>query len=402
MLRDGRLSSSSEVASSRRLGPLDRVQCGRKEFYERIDSSGPPRNYASVASTSVKEPYIAPSRSSQKYISQSVSSAVCRAWRSSLAGLRHLTKPRVALLVVFALALCAPKLHSQADFLVDADLVVLHVTVTDDHGRLVRDLRKANFQIYEDGLPQKLTLFQHEDTPVAVGLVVDNSGSMRRKLADVIAAATAFARSSNPDDQMFVVNFNEHVSLGLTPGEAFVSDPDKLQAAMLQIHAKGETALYDAMATALNHIRESVLQRKVLIVLSDGGDNASTLGFPKLLAMVEQSDVMVYTVGLFDEYDLDRNPGVLKQLAKASGGEAFFPSEIPDVTNILQTVSRDIRNQYTIGYVPTNGKQDGTYRSVRVKLTGLHASRWTVRTREGYFAASPDSAASEPPKAKER
>ena len=337
------------------------------------------------------------------HISQSVSaagqeprSAVCSAWRLLLAG------PSCTLLVVFLLALCPAELHSQVDFLVDANLVVLPVTVTDNQGKLIGDLATGNFHIYEDGVPQNLTLFRHGDTPVAVGLVVDNSGSMRRKLADVIAAATAFAHSSNPDDQMFVVNFSEHVSLGLSAGKAFLSNPDELKAAMLQIHAKGETALYDAMATALNHIRKSALQRKILIVLSDGGDNASTLGFPKLLTMVEQSDVMVYTVGLFDEYDADRNPGVLKQLARVSGGEAFFPSEISDVTNILQTVSRDIRNQYTIGYVPTNGKRDGTYRNVRVKLTGLHASRWTVRTRAGYFAASPDSAASEPQKAKQQ
>ena len=189
--------------------------------------------------------------------------------------------------------------------------------------------------------------------------------------------------------------------MAFLPDEAFVSDPDELKAAMLQIHAKGETALYDAVATALEHIRESPLQKKVLIVLSDGGDNASTHRFPQVLAMVQQSDVIVYTVGLFDEYDTDRNPGVLKQLAKASGGEAFFPQEIPDVTNVLQAVSRDIRNQYTIGYVPTNGKRDGTYRNVRVKLTGPHADRWIVRTRTGYFAASPDSVVSESQKAKE-
>jgi len=327
---------------------------------------------------------------------------VCIRRRLLLAGLRLFTKPHGALLAVFASALCTPKLLSQADFLVDANLVVLHVTVTDNQGRPVRDLEKANFHIYEDGLPQNLTLFRHEDTPVAVGLVVDNSGSMRPKLRDIIAAATAFARSSNPEDQMFVVNFNEHVSLGLAPEDEFVSDPDKLKDAMLQIHAKGETALYDALATALNHIRKSVLHRKVLILLSDGGDNASTLGFPKLLTMVQQSDVIVYSVGLFDEYDTDRNPGVLKQLAKASGGEAFFPNEIPDVTNILQTVSQDIRNQYTIGYVPNNEKRDGAYRSVRVKLTGPHSTRWIVRTRAGYFATSPDSSASEPQKAKEQ
>ena len=309
---------------------------------------------------------------------------------------------RLALAAGFGLAFCAPMLCAQADFQVESDLVVLHVTVTDHHGRVVRDLPMSAFHIYEDGAPQGTMLFRYEDTPVSVGLVVDSSGSMRRKLPEVVAATTTFARSSNPEDQMFVVNFNEHVWLGLPSGEAFVSDPDELRAAMLQIRANGETALYDAVASALVHIRGSTLQRKVLIVLSDGGDNASKRRFPEILSLVQQSDVVVYTVGLFDEYDKDRNPGVLKQLARVSGGEAFFPKEIPDVTNVLQAASRDIRNQYTIGYVPTNGKQDGTYRNVRVKLTGAHADRWIVHTRTGYFAVPPDSALTGSQKAKER
>ena len=182
---------------------------------------------------------------------------------------------------VMVLAWCAPRLQAQADFQVDANLVVLHATVTNHQGRVVRDLPKDDFHVYEDGVPQTVTLFRHEDTPVAVGLVVDNSGSMRRKLPEVVAAASAFARSSNAEDQMFVVNFNERVSLGLPPDEAFVSDPDKLHAVMLQIYARGETALYDAVAAALVHIRESRLQKKVLIVLSDGGDNASVQKFPE-------------------------------------------------------------------------------------------------------------------------
>ena len=309
---------------------------------------------------------------------------------------------RVALATGFGLAFCTPNLCAQADFQAESDLAVLHVTVTDHQGRVVRDLPMSDFHIYEDGAPQGMMLFRYEDTPVAVGLVVDNSGSMLRKLPEVVAATAAFARSSNPEDQMFVVNFNERVWLGLPPGEAFVSDPDELNAAMLQIRANGQTALYDAVASALGHIRESPLPRRVLIVLSDGGDNASTRRFPEILSLVQKSNVVVYTVGLFDEYDKDRNPGVLRQLAKVSGGEAFFPKEVPDVTNVLQAASRDIRNQYTVGYVPTNGKRDGTYRNVRVKLTGTHADLWTVHTRTGYFAAPPDSAPTESQKAKER
>ena len=319
-----------------------------------------------------------------------------------LTELRRFAKHCGLLLIVPAVLACSVDLRAQPDFRVDSSLVVLHVAVTDRQGKFVRDLPASAFHVFEDGAPQNVTLFRHEDTPVAVGLVVDNSGSMRRKVPHVVAAASEFARSSNPDDQMFVVNFNENVSLGLPPDRAFVSTPDDLRAAMLQIHARGETALYDAVATALGHIRTSPLQKKVLIVLSDGGDNASKRQFRETLTLLQQSDVIAYTVGLFDEYDNDRNPGVLKQLAKASGGEAFFPMEIPDVTKVLQAVSRDIRNQYTIGYMPANEKQDGTYRNVRVTVTGPRAPRWIVRTRTGYFAGGPDSAASDSPKTRER
>ena len=299
--------------------------------------------------------------------------------------------------VALGLAVSAPELFAQADFRTDANLVVLHVTVTDRQGRFESHLPESAFQVYEDGVPQSLTLFQHEDAPVAVGLVVDNSGQHAAEASQRLSPPRrVFAESSNPEDQMFVVHFNENVSLGLAPGEAFVTGPTKLNAAMLRIQAMGQTALYDAIAMGLRHIRESRLQKKILIVVSDGGDNASKRRFAEVLALVQHSDVIVYTVGLFDEYDLDRNPGALEQLAKASGGEAFFPEEIPDVTNVLKAVSRDIRHQYTLGYVPMNGKWDRAYRSVHVNLTGAHADRWIVRTRMGYFATPPDSTALNP------
>ncbi len=276
---------------------------------------------------------------------------------------------------------------AQADFQVDVNLVVLYVTVQDHEGHFVSDLMQDAFQVTENGQRQRITLFSREDAPVAVGLVVDNSGSMRRKLTHVVAAASEFAHSTNPEDDMFIVNFNENVSLGLPAGEAFVSDPKKLSTALSEIHARGQTALNDAVITALQHVHQSPLQKKVLVVLSDGGDNASKSGFPQVLKLLQESEVIVYTVGLFDEYDKDRNPGVLKQMAKVSGGEAFFPDDISDVTEVLQSISRDIRNQYTIGYAPSNATPDGPFRSVSVKLTIPHANRYTVRTRTGYRAS---------------
>jgi Ca-activated chloride channel family protein len=307
--------------------------------------------------------------------------------------------PVVLAAAVWGFSCSAPALPAQADFQVDVNLVVLHVTVTDHAGRFIRDVPRSAFHVYEDGVPQQITLFKQEDAPVAVGLVVDNSGSMRRKLPDVVAAAASFARSSNPQDQMFVVNFNERVSLGLPPGEAFVSDPDELKAALLRIQADGRTALYDALAKGLEHIRASPIQKKVLIVLSDGGDNASRHTFPQILRLLQESNVIVYTVGLYDEYDEDRNPGVLRRLAKVSGGQAFFPKEIPATTSVLQAISSDIRNQYTIGYVPTTAKAAGTFHTVQVKVTAPHSNGWTVRTRTGYIATEPASTRSQTQKA---
>jgi Ca-activated chloride channel family protein len=293
--------------------------------------------------------------------------------------------------------ICAPLIEAQ--FQVDVNLVVLHVVVADHKGGFIRDLPESAFRVYEDGVLQKIKLFRNEDVPVAVGLVVDNSGSMQRKLPEVVAAALSFARSSNPEDQMFVVNFNEQVSMGLPSSEPFTSNPAELENVLQRIIARGQTALYDAVAAALVHVRESPLQKKVLIVVSDGGDNASNLRFPQLLTMVQQSEAIVYTIGIFDEYDRDRNPGVLKQLARISGGEAFFPQEAADTTDVLHAVSRDIRNQYTIGYVPSNEKRDGAFRSVRVKVIAPHAGRFTVRTRKGYLLSSPDTS-DEPAEAK--
>ena len=190
---------------------------------------------------------------------------------------------------------------------------------------MVGNLPQSAFQVFEDGAPQEIRLFRREDAPVAVGLVVDNSGSMQRKLPDVVAAAGEFAQSSNPQDQMFVIHFNEHVSPSLPHGSASTSDPQMLQAAMSTIHARGQTALYDAIAAGVAHVRQSPLQKKVLIVLSDGGDNASMRRFEDIIAMLQKSDVIVYTVGLFDEYDHDRNPASAETPGESFGRRKLFP-----------------------------------------------------------------------------
>jgi VWFA-related protein len=210
---------------------------------------------------------------------------------------------------------------------VDVDLVVLQATVRDHAGHTVMELQRDDFTVFEDGKPQHIRLFRHEDTPVTVGLVVDHSSSMREKLADVTAAAQAFVQSSNSADRMFVVNFNETAPLGLPIGMPFSDSAEELGKAIRGEPAAGMTALYDAIIVALNRLQESSHHKEVLIVISDGGDNTSKASLDRVLKLTEQSNAMIYTIGIFEPDDPDKNPGVLRRLAKESGGEAFFPTQ---------------------------------------------------------------------------
>ena len=265
-------------------------------------------------------------------------------------------------------------------------LVVLHATVQNHRGNLVAGLGQDDFQVYENGVLQQIKYFSHDDIPVTVGLVIDNSGSMGPKISEVVAAALAFARSSNPQDQMFVVNFNEHVRFALPDNTPFTDQTGQLQVALSHIKADGETALYDAIAAALEHLKSGNRDKKVLIVVSDGGDNASRHKLSQIMATARESDAIIYTLGLFDENDPDKNPHVLKRLARETGGEAFLPESLSEVVPICEQIARDIRNQYTIAYIPTDRKQDGTYRAIQVKAEAPRRGRLFVRTRTGYTA----------------
>jgi VWFA-related protein len=283
-----------------------------------------------------------------------------------------------------------PKKHPSDDFTisVNVDVVVLHATAQDKKGALVSGLSKDDFQIYEDGSLQPIKYFSHEDIPVTVGLVIDNSGSMGPKRGDVISAGLAFARSSNPLDQMFVLNFNEKVSFGLPEKVAFTDQVPQLEVALSKLRPDGETALYDALAVALDHLKQGTRDKKVLIVISDGGDNASKHKLTEIMAAAAKSNVILYTIGIFNEEDGDSNPGVLKQLAKDTGGEVFLPKSSKEIAPICERIARDIRNQYTLAYVPTNRNRDGTYRAIRVKAISSGRGHLSVRTRPGYFAPS--------------
>jgi Ca-activated chloride channel family protein len=274
---------------------------------------------------------------------------------------------------------------------VDVDMVVLRATAQDRKNVLVSGLAKDNFQVYEDGALQQIKHFSHEDIPVTVGLVIDNSGSMRPKRADVVAAALAFARSSNPRDEIFVVNFNEKVSFGLPDNIAFTDQVGQLEVALARVVPSGETALYDAVGISLQHLKKGTRDKKVLIVISDGGDNASRHKLNEITALAGQPDVIIYTIGIFDDQDGDRNPGVLKRLAEDTGGESFLPRSLKEVAPICERIAHDIRNQYTLAYVPTNRNRDGGYRAIRVKASAAGHKRLLVRTRTGYFAPSAHS-----------
>jgi len=266
----------------------------------------------------------------------------------------------------------------------NADMVILSATVVDRHNALVSGLGKDDFQVYEDRVLQQIEHFSHEDIPVTAGILVDNSGSMGPKRGDVIAAALAFARSSNPQDQMFVVNFNDRVSFGLPADTPFTDRPEELQRALSAIRAIGQTSLYDGIAAALDRLKQGNRDKKVLILISDGGDNASKHTLAQVIDMAKQSTAIIYAIGIFDEQDGDQNPVVLRRFAKETGGEAFFPESSRDVTSICEGIARDIRNQYTLTYVPTIASQDGRYRAIEVKASAPGRGRLSVRTRAGY------------------
>src|ERR1035437_60997 len=271
----------------------------------------------------------------------------------------------------------------------NVDLVVLRASVRDHKGAPISGLTQGNFQVYEDKLLQQIESFSHEDVPVTVGLVIDNSGSMRPKRSDVIGAALAFARSSNPEDQIFVINFNEHVSLGLPLDSPFTSNAAQLEKALSRNATTGMTALYDAIEVGLEQLQKGKWDKKVLIVVSDGGDNASKRNLAQVMSLVNQSNALVYTIGIFDVSDEDMNPHVLKQLATASGGESFFPQSLQAILPICEQIAHDVRSQYTITFAPANKKQDGAYRAISVKAREAGGGRrLTVITRAGYSAPS--------------
>ena len=286
------------------------------------------------------------------------------------------------LLAGFAGAAAQEPQPGQRAFKSRSDLVVLHVSVIDRKSGPVAGLTREAFTIYEDGRPQPIAFFNPEDSPATVGLVIDSSLSMLRQREAVIAAGLVFADSTNPRDEIFTVHFNENVWLGLPQGQMFTSDRDQLRTALQRSTARGRSAVFDAVAEALMHVEKGTSQKKALIVISDGGDNSSRRAFADLLAAAQRSEAIIYTVCLTDEYDRDSDPEVLKQLSQVSGGVAFKPDEVSEVSDVLRRIARDLHSGYTIGYVPSRSAE-ATFHNVRVDVSTGNR-KLIVRSRSGY------------------
>ncbi|HEX9366784.1 MAG TPA: VWA domain-containing protein [Vicinamibacterales bacterium] len=289
--------------------------------------------------------------------------------------------------VWLVLSLLAQAPQPRAAFSSRSELVVLRVSVVDRHAGFVSGLPREAFVVHEDGRPQPVEFFENEDTPVTVGLLIDNSGSMQPRRDSVIAAGMAFAGSSHPADELFTLNFNEQVWPGLPPEHPFTSDRDELRRALDQSTTRGQTALFDAIAAGLRQLDEGHKTRKVLVVVSDGGDNASHTGFAEVLDAALRKDVVIYTIGIYDPDDHDAKPGLLRQIADATGGEAFFPRELTEVTPLLERIARDIRSSYTIGYAPPGDAASGRRRSVRVDVHSPDGRKLAVRARSSYISS---------------
>jgi Ca-activated chloride channel homolog len=269
----------------------------------------------------------------------------------------------------------------------DVDEVLLHATVQDDKNHIITNLDKTAFTVLEDGKPQTIISFHNQDIPVSMGIVIDNSGSMREKRAKVNQAALNLVRASNVQDEVFVVNFNDEYYLD----QDFTNDLLKLKEALEKIDARGGTALYEAVVASADHLAKNArLERKVLFVVTDGEDNASRESLEEAVKQLQEDNgPSVYTIGLLgDEEHPRRARRALEIIAQRTGGIAFFPKTLDEVDEISKQIAHDIRNQYTIGYKPTTPKSAGGFRQIKVEAKAKGHGKLTVRTKSGYYATT--------------
>src|SRR5262249_6516093 len=268
----------------------------------------------------------------------------------------------------------------------EVEEVMLHATVIDEKQHFVTDLERGAFTVYEDGQPQRITSFRHEDIPVSLGIVVDNSGSMREKREKVNAAALNLVRASNPNDEVFIVNFSDEYYLD----QDFTANINKLKEALEKIEARGGTALYDAVVASADWLKRAKLEKKVIFVVTDGEDNASTQSLEQAVRRLQaENGPTVYTIGILgDEEHPKRAKRALQIMSDRTGGIAFFPKTLDEVDAISRAVAHDIRNQYTIGYKPSTPKNQGGYRTVKVDSKSPKNGKLIVRTKRGYYAGT--------------
>jgi len=302
--------------------------------------------------------------------------------------------PRLSSYVLAVLA-ALPLLHAQKEepttFRADTRLVVLHATVMDRSGRLVTNLPQKAFHVFENGVEQPIKKFLREDVPVSLGLIVDNSGSMRTKRLRVEAAALALVRASNPEDEVFIVNFNDEAYLD----QPFTSEIKDLERGLSKIDSRGGTAMRDAVRMSIDYLKENGKRdKKVLLVVTDGDDNNSSINLENLVRIAQQSEVLIYTVGILSEEEkreAKKATRALNAIAEASGGGSYYPKELADVEKVCQQVAKDVRSQFILEYSPTNAALDGSFRQIKVTAAG--PNRPTVRTRSGYYATPDKSSA---------
>ena len=301
---------------------------------------------------------------------------------SQLLALRNL-----GFLVLAATALAQAPPAAQDDvplYRADARLVLLHASVVDKNGKLLTNIPQSAFKILEDGVEQPIRLFRREDVPVSMGIIVDNSGSMTSKRTRVAAAALEMVKQSNPEDEVFIVNFNDdsHFDQPLT------NDVKKLQSALARMEARGGTAMRDALSKSINYVKKNGKKdKKVLVVITDGNDNSSDLTLEQVVRQAQNSEVLIYAIGLLNEEEAREARAAkkaLKALVDASGGLDYYPKSTSDVQEITPRVAHEIRNQYILGYTSSNQALDGSFRQIKVTVSGF--GRPTVRTRNGYYA----------------
>lgn len=291
----------------------------------------------------------------------------------------------VAAVVVPLLAGVAAGQNESPTFRTDTRLVVLHASVLDKGGKLLTDLKKEAFKVFENGVEQQVKTFRREDIPVSMGLIIDNSGSMRDKRAKVEAAALAMVKASNRNDEVFIVNFNDDAFLDVP----FTNDLKKMEEGLTRIDSRGGTAMRDAISMSMDELKEKGKKdKKVLLVITDGNDNTSSIGLEKLLEKAQRTDgVLIYCIGLLNEEErreAAKARRALNALAQASGGLAFYPKDLGEVEKISLEVAHEIRNQYTLTYSPVNQTLDGSFRTIKVTVNA--PGKPVVRTRSGYYA----------------